>query len=73
MEVLDSILAVVVNKSIPSSRKDLLYRPRDRDAFMPSDYVADKPKHKRKGRTRSSLDVFVQSIEMRSKIKSEGR
>jgi uncharacterized protein YaaR (DUF327 family) len=48
MEVLETILAKLLNRDIPSEKTDLRYKARKRRDFMPADYAGEQPKRKAK-------------------------
>ena len=66
MEVLETILAKLLNRDIPSEKADLRYEPRKRRDFMPANYAGEQPKRKAKqADVMSQCEAFAQAIQQR--------
>jgi chromatin segregation and condensation protein Rec8/ScpA/Scc1 (kleisin family) len=66
MEVLETMLAKLLNRDIPSERSDLRYEPRKRRDFMPADYAGERPKRRvKQADVMAQCEAFAEAIKQR--------
>ena len=66
MEVLETILAKLLNRDLPPDRRDLRYEARKRRDFMPADYAGETPRRKPKQNdVMAQCEAFAAAIQQR--------